>query len=272
MKTVRVLTIAGSDSSGGAGVQADLKTITILGGFGISVITALTAQNSLGVRDIFEVSPDFVGMQLEAVFTDMGVDAVKTGMMGGVDVLRMVAANIKKYNIEKVVVDPVMLAKDGALLIRGDFRETMIKELIPRAFIVTPNIPEAEILTGNVIASIHDMEKAARIIFGFGAKNVLVKGGHLTGDAVDVFYDGKETRLLSSPRIDRGEAVHGTGCVFSAAIATFIAVGNSVHESVTSAKDYITECIKHSIRIGRGYRMIDHTVFISKTFERGTSR
>jgi len=270
MKTVKVLTIAGSDPSGGAGVQADLKTITVLGGFGMSVITALTAQNSLGVMGICEVTPDFVRMQFEAVLTDMGVDAAKTGMLGGIDVLRTVAADIRKYRIEKVVVDPVMLAKDGSPLLRGDFKEIMIQDLIPAAFVVTPNIPEAEVLTGISIASVRDMEKAAKIIFGFGARHVVVKGGHHTGDAVDVLYDGKEIQLFSSPRIDQ-KAVHGTGCAFSAAIATFLASGKTVHESVMSAKDYIAECIKHSFRVGNGSRMINHSVAISKTFDEGAA-
>lgn len=257
MKAVRVLTVAGSDSSGGAGIQADLKTITVLGGFGMSVITALTAQNSLGVTGIFEVSPAFVEKQFDAVMSDMGVDAVKTGMMANMAILRVVAENIRKHNIDKVVVDPVMVAKGGALLIRGEFRETLIRELIPLASIVTPNIPEAEVLAEMNIMSVNDMKRAAGIIHEFGARNVLIKGGHLRGDAVDVLYTGSHFHEFSSERIGK-EGVHGTGCTFSAAIATGLARDKSTIDAVEGAKIYITDVIRHACRIGRGYRLIDH--------------
>ena len=257
MKAVRVLTVAGSDSSGGAGIQADLKTITVLGGFGMSVITALTAQNSLGVAGIFEVSPAFVEKQFDAVMSDMGADAAKTGMVANTAILRVVAENIRKYSIDKLVVDPVMVAKGGALLIRGDFRETLVRELIPLALIVTPNIPEAEVLAEMNIASVDDMKRAAGIIHEFGARNVLIKGGHLRGDAVDVLYTGSHFHEFSSERIGQ-EGVHGTGCTFSAAIATGLARGKNTIDAVEGAKRYITDVIRHACRIGKGHSLIDH--------------
>jgi len=257
MKLVRVLTIAGSDSCGGAGIQADLKTIMALGGLGMSVITALTAQNTFGIQDIYEIAPEFVEKQFESVMTDMGVDAAKTGMLANTRILKTVASMIRKYGIEKVVVDPVMAAKGGEALVRGEAREALIRELIPLAFVVTPNIPEAEVLTEMQITSTSDMKKAAKVIYGFGAKNVVIKGGHLTGDAVDILYDGKKFRRYSSEKIDKKET-HGTGCTFSAAIATLLAKGESVSEAVGKAKIYITQAIKSSYGIGSGYRLITH--------------
>jgi hydroxymethylpyrimidine/phosphomethylpyrimidine kinase len=194
MKLVRVLTAAGSDSCGGAGIQADLKTITALGGLGMTVITALTAQNTLGIQDIYEISPEFVEKQFESVMTDVGIDAAKTGMLTNTGILKTVASMIRKYGIEKVVVDPVMAAKGGETLIRGEAREALMSELFPLAFIVTPNIPEAEVLSEMKIISTSDMKEAAKAIYRFGAKNVVIKGGHLTGDAVDILYDGKTFR------------------------------------------------------------------------------
>jgi hydroxymethylpyrimidine/phosphomethylpyrimidine kinase len=257
MKLIRVLTIAGSDSCGGAGIQADLKTITALGAYGMSAITALTAQNTLGVQGIYEVPTDFVEKQFESVMTDIGVDAVKTGMLSNTDILTAVAGMIRKYGIEKLVVDPVMVAKGGESLIKGEVRETLIRELIPLALVVTPNIPEAEVLAEMKIASIEDMEKAARVIYDCGAKNVLVKGGHLTGDAVDILFDGKKFHTFSAERIGKKET-HGTGCTYSAAIATLLAKGQNIFEAVKGAKAYITEAIRSAYSIGIGYRLINH--------------
>lgn len=257
MKPVRILTIAGSDSCGGAGIQADLKTITVLGGYGMSVITALTAQNTLGVQGIYTVTPDFVEKQFDSVMTDIGVDAAKTGMLSNTSILKAVARMVRKYKIEKFVVDPVMVAKGGEALITGEVREALIGELIPMASIVTPNIPEAEVLAEMKITSIHDMKKAARIIYNCGVQNVVVKGGHLIGDAVDVLYDGKEIYTFSSERIDKKD-VHGTGCTFSAAITTLLARGKSVNEAVEGAKIYITQAIKSVHTFGAGHRLIDH--------------
>jgi hydroxymethylpyrimidine/phosphomethylpyrimidine kinase len=257
MKLVRVLTVAGSDSCGGAGIQADLKTITALGGLGMTVITALTAQNTLGIQDIYEISPEFVEKQFESVMADVGIDAAKTGMLTNTGILKAVARMIRKYGIEKLVVDPVMAAKGGETLIRGEAREALMSELFPLAFIVTPNIPEAEVLSEVKITSTSDMKEAAKVIYRFGAKNVVIKGGHLTGDAADILYDGKNFRQFSSERIDKKET-HGTGCTFSAAIATLLAKGRSVSEAVEGAKAYTTQAIKTSYSTGTGYRLITH--------------
>ena len=257
MKLVRVLTIAGSDSCGGAGIQADLKTIMALGGFGMSVITALTAQNTLGIQDIYEISPKFVERQFESVMTDVGIDAAKTGMLASNDIVKAVARMIRKYGIKKVVVDPVMVAKGGETLIRGEAREALIAELIPLAFVVTPNVPEAEVLSNMKITSALNMKKAAKAIYGFGAKNVVIKGGHLAGDALDILYDGRRFHEFSSARIT-GKEAHGTGCIFSSAIATLLARGRSVSTAVEGAKAYVNRAIKTSRRAGSGYGLVTH--------------
>ncbi len=257
MKPFRVLTIAGSDSGGGAGIQADLKTITVLGGFGMSVITALTAQNTLGVHGIHDVPPAFVALQFDAVATDIGIDAAKTGMLATSEVIRVVAGKIRQYGIEKLVVDPVMVAKGGMSLIREEAKKTLIAELIPLAFVLTPNIPEAEVLSGIRIATLADMKEAARIIRQMGARHVVVKGGHLSGDAVDLLYDGEDFREFSSPRIAT-EDTHGTGCTYSAAIATGLAFGKDVAGAVTEAKRYITEAVRHAWRVGGGHGPTNH--------------
>ncbi len=256
----RVLTIAGSDSGGGAGIQADLKTITVLGGFGMSVITALTAQNTLGVQGIHDVPVDFIEAQFDAVASDIGVDAAKTGMLATADVIRFVARKIREYGIEKLVVDPVMIAKGGTPLIRDEAKLPLLAELIPLAFVVTPNVPEAEILAGMKIASLADMEEAARRIHRAGARHVVVKGGHLNrglGEATDVLYDGREVHRLASPWIATRDT-HGTGCTFSAAIATGLAHGKDVPDAVAAAKRYITEAIRHAWRIGGGHGPTNH--------------
>lgn len=261
------MTIAGSDSGGGAGIQADLKTITALGGFGMSVITALTAQNTLGVHGIHEVPIEFVEKQFDAVATDIGIDAAKTGMLSSSEIIKAVAGKVRQYKVEKLVVDPVMVAKGGAKLIRDDAKETLIHELLPLAFVVTPNIPEAEELTGLKCESIEDMKRAAEAISRMGAANVLVKGGHLTGDAVDIFYDGKEFYEFRSERIDTKDT-HGTGCTISSAIATGIGQDMPVHEAVQRAKDYITTAIRFSLRIGGGHGPTNHFAYLLRNSER----
>ena len=257
MKPIRVLTIAGSDSGGGAGIQADLKTITVLGGFGMSVVTALTAQNTLGVHGIHEVPPAFVAAQFDAVATDIGIDAAKTGMLAGSEIIRVVAEKIRRYGITKLVVDPVMVAKGGMPLIREEAKRTLITELIPLAFVLTPNIPEAEVLSGIRIATLEEMRKAARIILDLGARHVVVKGGHLSGDAVDLLCDRREFREYRSARIETADT-HGTGCTYSAAIATGLAAGMDVAEAVGEAKRYITEAVKRAWRVGGGHGPTNH--------------
>lgn len=257
MNAKRVLTVAGSDSGGGAGIQADLKTITALGGFGMSVVTALTAQNTLGVHGIHEVPPDFVAMQFDAVASDIGVDAAKTGMLSSPEILQVVAAKIRQYGIDKLVVDPVMVAKGGAKLIRDDARQMLIEALIPLALVVTPNIPEAEALTGLSISGPESMKEAAARILDLGARHVVVKGGHLDGDALDILYDGRRLHEFSEKRIHTRDT-HGTGCTFSAAIATGLAKGREVVEAVAEAKRYVAAAIRHAYRIGGGHGPTNH--------------
>jgi hydroxymethylpyrimidine/phosphomethylpyrimidine kinase len=253
----RVLTIAGSDSGGGAGIQADLKTITVLGGFGMSVVTALTAQNTLGVHGIHDVPPAFVAAQFDAVATDIGIDAAKTGMLPTAEIIRVVAGKIRRYGIAKLVVDPVMVAKGGASLIREEAIKTLVAELIPLALVLTPNIPEAEVLSGIRIVTLDDMRKAAQVIHGMGARHVVLKGGHLPGDAVDLLYDGERFVELSSPRIATVDT-HGTGCTYSAAIAAGLAFGKDIAEAVTDAKRYITMAVQHAWRLGQGHGPTNH--------------
>ncbi len=267
MKAIRVLTVAGSDSGGGAGIQADLKTISALGGFGMTVITALTAQNTLGVQGVYEIPVDFIEKQFDSVVSDIGVDAVKTGMISSADIIRTVARKIRQYGIEKLVVDPVMVAKGGGKLLRDDARETLIKELLPLALVVTPNIPEAQVLTGMGISNVDDMRNAAAAIHKLGVRHVVVKGGHLAGDALDLLYDGKTFHPLSSPRIDTRHT-HGTGCTFASAIATELAKGRSVQEAVTRAKIYVTETIRHGFAIGGGQGPTNHYAPLIRQCER----
>ena len=267
MNLKKVLTIAGSDSGGGAGIQADLKTITALGGFGMSVITAMTAQNTLGVQGIHEVPTDFVEKQFDSVATDIGIDAAKTGMLSSSEIMRVVANKIREYEIGKLVVDPVMVAKGGAMLIREEAKKTLIEELLPLSFVITPNVPEAEELTGMKISNVEEMKKAAKIINGMGAENVLVKGGHMSGDALDILYDGETFHEFASERIDTKDT-HGTGCTTSAAIATGLAQGMTVYEAVKRAKDYITTAIRFSLRIGGGHGPTNHMAYVLRECER----
>ncbi len=266
MKTSRVLTIAGSDSGGGAGIQADLKTITVLGGFGMSVLTALTAQNTLGVHGIHEVPLPFIEAQFDAVVSDIGVDAAKTGMLSSADIIRTVAGKIRQYGIEKLVVDPVMVAKGGARLLREEAKDALVRDLLPLAFVLTPNIPEAEALCGKRISSPQDMKDAAGILHGMGPRHVVIKGGHLEGEAVDLLFDGRECRVLAAERIETKDT-HGTGCTFSAAIATGLALGMTVREAVERAKDYITTAIRYGLRIGGGHGPTDHFAPLRRELE-----
>lgn len=267
MSVPKVLTIAGSDSGGGAGIQADLKTITALGGFGMSVITALTAQNTLGVQGIFGIPPDFVELQFDSVATDIGIDAAKTGMLASADILHAVARKIREYGIKKLVVDPVMVAKGGSSLIGNEAGEILVGELLPLALVVTPNIPEAEVIARMAITNVEDMKKAAAVIHAMGAGNVVVKGGHLDGDAVDVVYDGKESHILYAQRIDTRDT-HGTGCTLAAAIATKLAQGYPVFEAVKAAKEYLTEAIRFSLRIGGGHGPTHHLAPVLRELDR----
>ncbi|HYR86006.1 MAG TPA: bifunctional hydroxymethylpyrimidine kinase/phosphomethylpyrimidine kinase [Terriglobia bacterium] len=245
------LTVAGSDSIGGAGIQADLKTFSRLRVFGMSVITALTAQNTSGVLGILEVPPDFVARQLDAVLSDVPPDAVKTGMLKTAAVVEVVAAKVREYGLTKLVVDPVMLSKSGAPLLDPDANAAFRRLLLPLALVITPNTEEAQVLAGKPIRTTDDMEEAALTIHAAGARNVLIKGGHLDGDATDVLFDGKEFYRFRAERLS-GRDSHGTGCVLSAAITAHLALGKTVREAVQLGKDFVTEAIKNGLRIGSG--------------------
>lgn len=260
MKPVKVLCIGGSDSSGGAGIQADLKAVSACGCYGLSVITALTAQNTLGVQDIYPVSPKFVAKQLESVLSDIGADAVKTGMLLTAGIIQIVVKKIKEYNISKVVVDPVMIAKGGRSLMQDKAREALVKKLLSLAFVVTPNIPEAQDLAQIKIKSIDEMKKAAALIYNLGAKNVLIKGGHLPGGkksgAIDILYDGNKYYEFSEKWIDTRNT-HGTGCTYASALAAEIARGEEVIAAIEEAKRLVTLAIKNSISPGAGYGSVN---------------
>ena len=246
------LTIAGSDPSGGAGIQADLKTFSRLRVYGMAVVTALTAQNTAGVTDILEVPPDFVARQLDAVLSDIHVDAAKTGMLLTGGVVEVVARKVREHEIRNLVIDPVMISTSGAALFNSDAIGTFCRTLLPLALVVTPNISEAEMLTGKSITCIGDMEEAALQVHSMGARSVLIKGGHLNGDtAIDVLFDGSEFFHFQSPRI-RSRDTHGTGCVFSAAITAHLAAGNSLKDAVQPAKDFISAAISNGLRLGKG--------------------
>lgn len=261
MTLSRVLTVAGSDSGGGAGIQADLKTITVLGAFGMSVITALTAQNTLGVVGIHPVPLDFIEKQFDAVAQDLGIDAAKTGMLADAPIITLVARKFEQYRVEKLVVDPVMIAKGGASLLRKDSITALKTVLLPLAYVVTPNALEAEVLSGITITSIQDAKRAASIIKNLGPKYVIVKGGHLLGDAIDVLYDGERFYLLQSPRFPTSDT-HGTGCTFAAAIAAGLADGMGILDATLRAKQFVATAIKYSLRIGSGHGPTNHLAYL----------
>ncbi len=250
----KVLTIAGSDSGGGAGIQADIKTITLLGAYASSVVTALTAQNTLGVQDIHAVPPVFVAEQIDSVLSDIKPDVIKTGMLCNADITRVVAEKLRKYCRDgaiPLVVDPVMYSKNGSALLEEKARGVLIKEILPLATVVTPNIPETAELSGIEVDSIGTMHEAAERIFELGPKNVLVKGGHLSHDAIDVLYDGHQFSEFFAPRIQT-QHTHGTGCTFSAAIATFMAMGDDLPTAIAAAKEFISAAIETAFAVGAG--------------------
>jgi hydroxymethylpyrimidine/phosphomethylpyrimidine kinase len=257
VKIYKALTIAGSDSGAGAGIQADLKTFAALGVYGTSVITAITAQNTVKVTKVFELNPDLVAAQIDAVIEDIGAEALKTGMLANTAIIEMVAAKIRQYRLKNLVVDPVMVAKSGDLLLRRDAIEALRSRLIPLAQVVTPNLPEAEELTGMKLTREKDFKEAVRRISAMGAKNVVIKGGHRRGPAIDLFFDGKKMHLLRSPRM-RTRHTHGTGCTFSAAIAAYLAKGEPVETAVSRAKRYITAAIRRGFAIGSGHSPVHH--------------
>ncbi len=248
----RVLIIAGSDSGGGAGIQADLKTISALGAFGMTAITALTAQNTTGVYGVVEMQPEFVAHQIEVCVSDIGCDAVKTGMLSSAALIEVVATKIREHELEPLVVDPVMIAKSGAPLLKPEAIEVLKTKLMPLATITTPNLHEAGALIGRGIETLEQMKEAARAIHGMGPRNVLVKGGHLAGVATDVLFNGSDFTEFRAERFAT-KNTHGTGCIFASAIAACLARGLSVPDSVATAKKFITAAIRGGLAIGKGY-------------------
>ena len=264
MAVSKALTIAGSDSGGGAGIQADLKTFSAFRVFGMSVVTAVTAQNSLGVQGVFNLPPEFVGRQIDSVLSDFDADAVKIGMLSTAPIIGEVAARLKanaKSGIEamRIVLDPVMIAKSGDPLLQPEARAALIKELLPLALVVTPNLHEAEALAGMPVATERDMEEAARRILALGPKNVLVKGGHLRDAATDILWNGRDLSRFTAARID-STSTHGTGCTFSSAIAACLARGYALRDAISEAKAYVTAAIREGFQVGRGVGALRHFV------------
>ena len=258
MKAIRTaLTIAGSDSGAGAGIQADLKTFAALGVYGTSAITAITAQNTVGVTQVAALQPKLVAAQIDAVISDIGAHALKTGMLANAAIIKAVAGKIREHRLKNLVVDPVMVATSGDLLIEKNAIAALRAALIPLAAVVTPNIPEAEELTGLKLRAAKDIEGAARRIVAMGAGSVVIKGGHRRGPALDLFFDGKKFRALRAPRI-RTRNTHGTGCTFSAAIAAYLAKGETLESAVALAKRYITAAIRAGFAIGAGHSPVHH--------------
>ncbi len=252
----KALTIAGSDSGGGAGIQADLKTFSALGVFGASALTAVTAQDTRGVREVFLLPPRLVGGQIDAVCSDIVPAAVKTGMLGGAGIVEMAARKAAEYGIVNLVVDPVMAATSGDRLLDDRAADTLKELLLPRALIVTPNLDEAEILAGFPARDRRSMRRAARAIRLLGPRYVVIKGGHRTRDADDLFFDGERMIFLSSPRLT-GERLHGTGCTFSAAITAFLARGFNPPEAVAAAKAFMMAVLENPLHPGRGSAVAD---------------
>ncbi len=251
------LTIAGSDSCGGAGIQADLKTFSANGTYGMSVITAITAQNTQGVFDVQDVAPSVITHQIEAIFDDIRVDAVKIGMVSRPETICAIVSALKRYALPPLVVDPVMISKSGYDLLQPEAKKALIEQLLPLATLITPNLPEAEVIVGYHIDSLEKMRQAARDLHALGCVNVLVKGGHLQADAIDVLYDGEHFFELHSPRLNTRNT-HGTGCTLSSAIAAYLAQDYSLKEAVEEAKAYITEAIEHGFALGQGVGPVHH--------------
>ena len=252
------LTIAGSDSGGGAGIQADLKTFSALGAYGASVLTAITAQNTLGVSGVFELPTDIIAAQIDAVVTDIRPDVVKTGMIASIDIIGTVAERLRHYQLRQLVVDPVMVAKSGDALLRPDAVAALREQLLPLALVATPNLPEAETILGRKIESLDAMHAAAReLVRECGARAVVVKGGHLAGPPIDVFFDGSELRELAAERIET-KNTHGTGCTFASAIAAYLAGGEPLPEAIRKAKSYLTEALRRAFDVGGGHGPVHH--------------
>ncbi len=257
----KVLTIAGSDSSGGAGIQADIKTITAHKMYAMSAITSLTAQNTTGVYSILDATPEFVAQQLDCIFTDIVPDAVKIGMVSSRDIIHVIVEKLKQYQAKNIVVDPVMVSTSGSKLLSDDAISTLVGELLPLGTVITPNIPEAEVLCGFSIHNQEDMVRAAKTITKNLQNAVMVKGGHLVSDAVDLLYENGEEHWFSAKRINNPNT-HGTGCTLSSAIACELAAGHNLHESIKRAKDYLTGALAAELNLGKGAGPMDHTYWL----------
>lgn len=262
----KVLTIAGSDSGGGAGIQADLKVFAAHGVYGMSALTAITAQNTMGVQGVFTLPAAFVAQQIDAVMSDIGADAWKTGMLSNAEIIGVVAERARFYQIERLIVDPVMVAKGGDPLLQPEARDALIAELVPLATLMTPNHHEAQVLTGRDIRTVADAREAAVAIHHMGARSVIVKGGHLPEDteAIDVLFDGREFTEVRAPRITT-QHTHGTGCTFASAIAAELALGHDMRKAVQQAKDYVTAALRtaDALQIGHGHGPLNH--FLGQT-------
>ncbi len=259
MKVPKALTIAGSDSGGGAGIQADLKTFSAFRVFGMSAITAVTAQNSLGVHGVHALPPEFVARQIDAVLGDFGADAVKIGMLASAPIVRVVAARLRHHRVERLVVDPVMVAKSGDLLLQPDALEALIAEILPLALVVTPNLHDASVLAAIPVETPAEMQEAARLIQLRGPRYVLVKGGHLKTDATDILWDGRAFTRFDAPRVESTNT-HGTGCTFSAAIAAGLARERPLAEAVRGAKAYVRRAIQEGFQPGHGVGALRHFI------------
>lgn len=257
----KVLTIAGSDSSGGAGIQADIKTITVHKMYAMSAITALTAQNTTGVYGILETPAEFVGKQLDCIFTDIYPDAVKIGMVSGSDIIGIITQKLKQYNAKNIVVDPVMVSTSGCRLISDEAMDSLITKLLPLGTVITPNIPETEVLCGFEVKNEADMIRAAKKLAERFSGAILIKGGHLVNDATDLLYQNGNIAWYKSERVNTTNT-HGTGCTLSSAIACNLAAGQTVEKSIKNAKDYLTGALSAGLDLGKGSGPMDHTYMI----------
>ena len=264
MKIPVAMTIAGSDSGGGAGIQADLKTFAALGVHGTSALTAITAQNTVEVTDILELPTRLIRAQIDAIAADIGVDAAKTGMLSSAEIIEGVAGAIEAHGIKLLVVDPVMVAKGGARLLRDDAVGALRTRLLPLAAVLTPNLPEAEVLLGHSITSLDERRQAARELLALGPRAVILKGGHAEGDAIDVFWDGEELVELIASRIET-DNTHGSGCAFSAAITARLAAGRAPIDAARDAKQFITNAIEFSLELGHGHGPVNPMFGVGST-------
>jgi len=257
MTIAKALTIAGSDSGGGAGIQADLKTFMALGAYGTSVLTAVTAQNTLGVQGAVELPPEFVAQQFDSVLSDIGAHAAKTGMLSSIPLVQVVAKKIREYDVRRLVVDPVMVAKGGHPLLREEARQALVEALLPLALVVTPNLHEAGLLARMEVIDRSAMEEAARRIKVLGPTYVVVKGGHLENEACDLLFDGRSFRAYQAPKLDT-VCTHGAGCTFSAAITAGLAKGLTVEDAVSTAKVFVSRAMAAGVLIGQGHAPLNH--------------